>query len=142
MKKKDILIELSCGLFIVLMLYAATSKLIDYSTFRIELGKSPVLTLFAKYVAWFIPVLEIVIALLLCLERTRLFALYAFVSIMTMFTAYITMILNYSSYIPCSCGGVLQNMNWNQHLIFNGCFALVACVVVLIYPIKETQTKS
>ena len=141
MKAKKLIVEICCGLFILLMVYAASSKLIDYSSFKVELGKSPVLTLFAGFVAWFIPVTEIMIALMLCFDRTRLIGMYAFMTIMAMFTAYIVVILNYSSYIPCSCGGVLQNMNWNQHLWFNVGFVLLGCVVVLIYPIRIKKLK-
>jgi hypothetical protein len=140
MKAKRWIVEICCGLFILLFVYAACSKLNDYTTFRIELGKSPILTLFAGYAAWFIPVTEIVIALMLCFDRTRLMGMYAFVTIMAMFTAYIVVILNYSSYIPCSCGGVLQDMNWTQHLWFNICFVLAGCIGVLLYPVKEIKT--
>ncbi|WP_316818408.1 MauE/DoxX family redox-associated membrane protein [Pedobacter nyackensis] len=139
MKKKELLIEASCALFILLMVYVASSKLIDFSTFRVELGKSPVLTLFAGYVAWFIPLVEIVIAMMLCFDKTRMSGIYAFVTLMTMFTAYIVMILNYSSYIPCSCGGALQNMNWTQHLWFNVGFVLLGCIVVLLYPEPKSK---
>jgi hypothetical protein len=27
--------------------------------------------------------------------------------------------------LPCSCGGILQSMNWTQHLIFNIFFTLL-----------------
>ncbi|MCC9073533.1 hypothetical protein LNQ49_18305 [Flavobacterium sp. F-65] len=34
--------------------------------------------------------------------------------------------LNYSSYLPCSCGGILEKMSWLEHLIFNFIFVLLA----------------
>ncbi|MEJ0031509.1 MAG: MauE/DoxX family redox-associated membrane protein [Bacteroidota bacterium] len=38
---------------------------------------------------------------------------------MVMFTAYIVVITRFSEYTPCSCGGVLEKMSWDQHLVFN-----------------------
>jgi hypothetical protein len=35
------------------------------------------------------------------------------------FTTYIILILNFSSFIPCSCGGILEKLGWTEHLIFN-----------------------
>src|SRR6266478_713273 len=115
-KLKTILIEIISGLFILLFVYAAASKLIDYQNFRIQLGQSPLLTAFAGWVSWVIPFLEIIISIMLAFPKSRLFGLYASFSLMVMFTAYIIAITKFSDYVPCSCGGVLQNMSWSQHL--------------------------
>ena len=120
--RKAFLTEIIAALFILLFVYAAASKLIDYQQFRIQLGKSPMLTAFAGSVAWIIPTVEIFIALLLAIQKFRLGALYASFSLMVMFSAYIIAITRFSEYVPCSCGGVLQKMNWNQHLLFNTAF--------------------
>jgi hypothetical protein len=50
-----------------------------------------------------------------------------------MFTTYIYIILNFSVFIPCSCGGVLEELSWTQHLIFNICFISIAIFGVLIF---------
>jgi hypothetical protein len=122
------------ALFILLLVYAAMNKLLDYSMFKIELSKSPILTSYASFISWGIPVIEFVIAFMLCFNITRLIGLYVFVSLMTMFTTYIYYILNYSPFVPCSCGGVLENMSWNQHFLFNVTFILIACLSVILYP--------
>jgi hypothetical protein len=126
--------------FIILFIYAAATKLIDYQKFRIEIGKSPLLTAFAGWVAIIIPSVEILISVLLASARWRLTGLYASFSLMTMFSAYIFFILNFSPYIPCSCGGILQNMTWSQHIIFNLVFvALGAWAVLIYYPENRSQ---
>ncbi len=66
------------------------------------------------------------------LPRLCLAGLYAAFSLMTMFTAYIVAILRFSDYVPCSCGGVLQNMTWNQHLVFNIAFVLLALTGIIL----------
>ena len=59
---------------------------------------------------------------------------------MVMFTAYIYLILNYSDFIPCSCGGVLEDLSWTQHLIFNIVFIFLAGVAIFFsrHRIKKT----
>lgn len=135
-KRRIIVIEIISALFIILFVYAASSKILDFQKFRIELGKSPILNAFARYIAITIPLSEIFIALLLVVKRFQYLALYASFSLMVMFSFYIVMILNFSSYIPCSCGGILENMSWKQHLIFNIAFLGLSVISILIYPIK------
>ncbi|MEJ0103736.1 MAG: MauE/DoxX family redox-associated membrane protein [Bacteroidota bacterium] len=134
------LIDIICFLFVLLFIYAAASKLLDYQKFRVQLGQSPILTAFAGWVAWMIPAIEIAISVMLAVERLRLIGLYASFSLMTMFTTYIVVITKYSEYVPCSCGGILQNMTWNQHLVFNIVFTILAVIGILLYS-KQTVTK-
>lgn len=51
---------------------------------------------------------------------------------MTMFTTYIYVILNYSSFTPCSCGGVLEKMSWTEHLLFNIVFILLSGLAIIV----------
>jgi hypothetical protein len=136
--KKNLIIDAGCGAFILLFVYASISKLLDFPEFRIQIGKSPMLTAYAPVVAVVIPPVEIGIAVMLAIRRLRLFGLYAAFSLMTVFTTYIYIILHFSDYIPCSCGGVLQNMTWQQHLAVNLIFVVLAIVDILIYPINVT----
>ncbi len=129
--------DIISGLFILLFFYAASSKLLDYQKFRIQLGKSPLLAPFATWMSWIVPALEIGIAIALCFKSSQIKALYAAFSMMVVFTAYIVVILNFSEYIPCSCGGILENMSWRQHLVFNILFTLLGVAGVLSYPIEK-----
>jgi hypothetical protein len=131
--KRDLLVQTFSCLLVLLFVYAAASKLMDFPKFRTELGKSPLLTSFANLVAWTIPLLELTIALLLSFARTRLLGLYASFTLMVLFTAYIFYILRFSPYVPCSCGGVLQKLNWTTHLYFNIFFILISALGVLIH---------
>src|SRR3970040_1025074 len=51
---------------------------------------------------------------------------------MVMFTAYIFIILNYSPFVPCSCGGILEKMGWKEHFIFNFVFIILAAAGIMI----------
>ncbi len=127
-----ILVKTIGVLFIVLFVYAATSKLLDYETFTVQLAQSPLLSAYAGMIAWFVPSIEIAIALLLTIPRFRILALYAAFTLMVMFTAYIYIILNFSDFIPCSCGGVLEKLSWTQHLIFNIVFVFLAVGAIFL----------
>jgi hypothetical protein len=58
---------------------------------------------------------------------------------MSMFSAYIIAITQFSDYIPCSCGGILQKMSWNQHLVFNFLFVSLAAAGILLYRYPEKK---
>lgn len=118
----------------MLFVYAATSKIIDYSKFRIQLGQSPILSPFADWISFLIPFSEFVIAFFLVFRRTRFLGLLSSFILMVLFSFYIYIILHYSAFIPCSCGGILEKMNWNQHLIFNVLFTVLAGIALLILP--------
>ncbi|WP_338646068.1 MauE/DoxX family redox-associated membrane protein [Flavobacterium sp. KS-LB2] len=120
----------------LLFMYASSSKLINFENFRIQLGQSPLLSAFAAWVAILVPVIEILIAIVLFIPKFRFFGLLSAFALMMMFTAYIYIILNFSAYIPCSCGGILEKMTWNQHLIFNLIFVILLAVVVIYEPIN------
>ncbi|WP_089834052.1 MauE/DoxX family redox-associated membrane protein [Chitinophaga filiformis] len=119
--------------FILLFVYTAASKFIDYENFRAVIGQSPLITRFAPVLAVVVPIAEIVIALLLVMPRYRRAGLYASFAIMTLFTVYIVVLLTLSEKIPCSCGGVISQMSWTQHLYFNIVFMLLALLGMWLY---------
>lgn len=125
---KQIIIEIIALLFIILFLYTAISKLMEYSIFKEQLATSPVLKPVASIIAISLPVTEIIVAISLFIYRWRLYGLYASFVLMMLFTGYIAAILTFSSEIPCSCGGVLAQLSWLQHLIFNSVLIAFAFV--------------
>ncbi|QGK73181.1 DoxX family protein [Flavobacterium sp. SLB02] len=129
---KRILVDCICLLYGLLFVYASVSKLLDFERFQVQLAQSPLLSAYAWWISWMVISIELFIALLLLYKRTRTIALFAALSLMSMFTAYIFIILHYSSFIPCSCGGILEKMSWDVHLIFNLVFVLLAIVALLL----------
>jgi uncharacterized membrane protein YphA (DoxX/SURF4 family) len=130
--KRKIAIEIICFLFILLFVYAATNKILDYQKFKIQIGQSPLLTGFGAFLPALVISVELSISALLVIPRFRVAGLFAAFSLMTMFTAYIVAILNFSSYIPCSCGGVLEHIGWTEHLYFNSAFILLGLVGIFL----------
>jgi uncharacterized membrane protein YhaH (DUF805 family) len=131
-KIQSLIIEIVSLLYIILFVYAAVSKLLDFENFQVQLGQSPLLSAFAGSVSYTVPIVELLIVALLLIRRLRYWGLFAAFCLMIMFTVYIIIILNYSPFIPCSCGGILEKLNWHEHLIFNIVFTLLALIAVLL----------
>jgi hypothetical protein len=115
-----------------MLVYAATSKILDFENFKIQLGQSPLLSSYADWITIIVPLSEFFIAFLLLIPKFRFIGLFASYFLMVLFTAYIYIILSYSAFIPCSCGGILEKMTWNQHLVFNIIFIVFAIVAILL----------
>lgn len=125
----------------MLFLYAAISKLLTFENFILDLGKSPFIGSFSHLLAWMLPAIEILVALLLALPGLRLLGLFASLFLMSLFTAYLVAMLNFSYYIPCSCGGVLSLLSWKQHIIFN-CFFFVLSITGILLHYKQIAYKN
>ncbi|HAR73947.1 MAG TPA: hypothetical protein DCR77_11145, partial [Flavobacteriaceae bacterium] len=139
MRKYDPFIQpLICYLFIVLFIYAAVSKLMDFETFQTQLGQSPLLASYAIPISYGVIIIELVTAVLLMFDRYRIIALQISLLLMVMFTTYIVIILHFTAFTPCSCGGVLEKMGWTEHLIFNGVFVGLALIGIRITNISQT----
>jgi len=136
------IVETISLLLIVLFIYAATSKLWDFGQFKVQLGQSPVLTAYADGLAWMVPGVEYLLALLLLFNGTRLAAFYSSLALMVMFTTYILLVLNFSDYIPCSCGGVLEDLGWTEHIVFNLFFVAQAIIGIILLEAQPTLKTS
>ena len=113
--------------FVLLFVYASVNKILDFENFQVQIAQSPVLTAYAGLISYAVITVELLIAAALCHARTRSLALLASASLMTAFTVYIFVILNYSEFVPCSCGGILEKLGWKQHMVFN-----IFCVIAAI----------
>jgi hypothetical protein len=131
--KRSLLAELVVGLLILLFIYTASSKLLDFASFRHVLSRSPLIGNRAPVVAWTLPLIEILISLLLILPHTRLIGLWCSFGLMLAFTGYVSYMLAYTPHLPCSCGGVFKQMTWKQHLVFNITYFLITLFGIWLY---------
>ncbi|MBS1527427.1 MAG: hypothetical protein JST19_17390 [Bacteroidetes bacterium] len=123
-------VEIISALLVLLFVYAAISKLIDHKQFAHTLGKVSLLAPVAIAISWLVPVAELIISGLLLGKRTRLAGLAASLSLLLLFTAYLSFTLALGTNIPCSCGGILQGMKWGPHIAFNMVFVLLAFIAI------------
>lgn len=123
-------------LLALLFIYAAASKLLDFEAFQVQLAQSPLLSAYAGIISYSILIIEFSVAILLLIPNTNKIGLYASIGLMSAFTLYIYLILNYSDFVPCSCGGILEKLGWTEHLIFN-IFFLVLSLITLFTLVKK-----
>ena len=137
---RRIIIDVICFLYILLFIYASVNKLLDFQNFQVQIGQSPLLSVYAGWMSWLVIFIEILIAVLLIFPNSRSIGLWTAFNLMLMFTIYIFIILHYSSYVPCSCGGVLEKMTWDIHLIFNLFFvSLAGLALILNEPFRKLK---
>ncbi|MBO9676355.1 MAG: hypothetical protein J7577_23135 [Sphingobacteriaceae bacterium] len=137
---RQVLPVLAGYFFALLFCYAAVSKILDFENFQVQIAQSPLLSAYAGFISYAVIITEVIIAFMLCTKGMRLIGLYLSLGIMVSFTVYIFIILNYSDFVPCSCGGILEKLGWTEHLIFN-----IVCVLLAIFTIyilqKQFETK-
>ena len=133
MKKNTLIIAITY-LLVVLFLYAALSKMLDYKEFNKQLKYSPFISQYSNILSWALPGIEIAVCLLLLISSTRLLGLYASFTLMSMFTVYLVCMLSFSSRedVPCPCGGILGELSWNSHALFNILFVVISLAGIIL----------
>lgn len=117
-------------LLIVLFAYTATSKFLDYDkfVFQMSLAPVPLMIVLASVLGWVVPVIEMVIAISLAVgffnPSIKTKGLYTSVILLSAFEIYIAIMLMSGSHLPCTCGGIVSQMGWKQHLFFNAFFII------------------
>ena len=131
--KRKIIIEIISSLLILLFLYASVSKWLAFKLFIGEMNNQPFPNWLTPFLVWSIPFIEVIIAIGLIFEKTRIPALYASLVLMGAFTIYTVVILLHAfKYIPCSCGGVIRRLTWPQHLFFNLFFVGISLLGIFL----------
>ncbi|ACU62128.1 MauE/DoxX family redox-associated membrane protein [Chitinophaga pinensis] len=123
------------ALLVSLFAYAGVSILLDYELFRNHLILSPwpLLSYTAPYMAGTLPVIELLIAIMLIMPRTRISGLWMAFMTMLAFTAYVAVFLLSDRKLPCSCSGVFSFMDWEWHLLFNIIFTMLAETALFLH---------
>ena len=138
-KNSSTVFQISKFLLIVLFTYAASVKLFDHEQFAAQLSQIAFLKNFAGFLSVCLPVIEIITALCLVFDSTLMIGLVLAVLLITEFTIYIAAMLVFSSNLPCSCGGVIAQMSWKEHLVFNIFFMLLSWNALIHYNKYSTE---
>lgn len=125
--------------FILLFIYASVSKLLEFEKFQVQLAQSPLLSAYAGSISYTIIIVELITAGLLSISKSRMFGLLVSFNLMIAFSIYIYLILYHSEFVPCSCGGILEDMGWKTHLIFNIITVVIAGLAILIVNRSSTS---
>lgn len=120
-------IQLIASALILLFLITAISKLTDFGLFKGQMYKQALPHEFATFLIWTLPGIEMLVSGLLFFERTRWYGLLASAFLMVLFTGYVALVLlGFFSHVPCACGGVIKELGWKMHLVFNIFFLLLS----------------
>jgi len=109
-----------------LFLYTAYAKIIDHDRFLKGLTRVHLISGFAVFLSFAVPIVEIIVVLLLLIPRIAITGLYCFITIMTVFTIYIISAMTWEKKLPCSCGGAIEKLSWSQHIWFNLTYISIA----------------
>lgn len=131
--------ELITALLIFLFSYTAVSKFFELPSFRAVLSNAPLLNKHAGFLSFAIPLTELAVVLLLCFSTTRLRGLYCSAALLIVFTIYIAYMIETTPHLPCSCGGVIQQLSWGQHFLFNLFLVLMTFTGITTY--KNNKSK-
>lgn len=142
----NFIIEIICALLIFLFIYTGVNKIRDIEKFRFEMGRSPFIQHYASVISYSIPIGELLLALGLILKKTRLLSLYLSLILMSLFAGYIWLMLKYAYDLPCSCGGIISELTWEEHLVFNVTFVVLTSTAIILqekttHKIKSTSAK-
>lgn len=130
MKFKALANSIITALFIFLFTYTALSKFLDFANFKNVLHRSPLIGSLSVFLAWALPIAELLVAAGLFFPRTKLIGMWLSLLLMAVFTIYITYMILFTPHLPCSCGGVLRQLSWRQHLWFNLFFTALAAISI------------
>jgi putative oxidoreductase len=144
---KGVLIETICVLLVLLFLYASMSKILDLKEFTGNMLNQPFPHWMARIFVWLVPTVELLIVAThvtgLFIEKVRTAALWASLTIMSLFTIYTgTVLLHFFSRVPCSCGGIIRQLSWGQHLLLNLFFVGIATLAIVWRRKRPIQTES
>lgn len=134
-----IFLEIAAALIIVLFVYASLSKFLAFHKFIGDIHNQPLPKSWKPILVWVIPRTELVLSALLIFDKSRLIGYWGSTIFMGMFTIYASVILLHGfSYVPCSCGGVIENLTWGQHLVLNVFYTGLSVLGIVFQRQKNT----
>lgn len=112
-------LEIISSILILIFAYTGITKLIELVSFRTIISLAPVISWAANLISPVLPIIEIITAIMLLVPASRKWGLILSFILMCLFTLYIGYMTFFAPDRSCSCGGVLEDMSWQGHLIFN-----------------------
>ena len=114
-----------------LFLFEASRKAFHNQTFPAEL---------AEILAYAVPAIELLIALLLLFPVTRWWGYLSSILLLTVFTTYVGLIwVGAFPRVPCNCAGILESMGWAEHFWVNS--LMIGISIIGIYQTKKAGSE-
>jgi len=117
---------------IFLWSYAAAIKLLNHERFIQEITWFPLLGRAPSFIAIAFPVVIILIAIMLAVEKTRLKGLIASALLLIIMTVYLTGVINFAEKVPCSCSSIWKNIEWKENILINLGLIILNLIAILL----------
>jgi len=130
-----------CILCLALFASAAYGKVVDHETFSEGLSKVSFIKGTAIYIAWFVPVAELLVVVLLIIPGTQRLGFYCFITLIAVFTGYIVAMMLWAEHLPCRCSLIIEKLSWEGHIWFNTGFMALAVFALWLGRAKEKIKK-
>lgn len=142
--KRKTFVEILIALFILLFVYTASAKLFSFQENIMAMHNQPLARWLSDILIYAIPITELIVVALLCINRTKRIGILLFTTMMIMFTGYVALVLsNHYGRIPCSCGGLMKELKWQSHLYINIVFTSLGVLALYLTRTKlETDNHS
>lgn len=115
------------GIIIFIFIYSSIDKLLHTDSFSASLAQSLFIPQQWKTaVLWGTILMELVVPLLFIFRNSREVGFLLSFGIFMLFSGYVFLMMNYSPFLPCSCGGFMERLSWPQHLFLNIVLTIVA----------------
>ena len=137
LSRKNI-IESITAILVFLFIYTGLSKYQTLNTFRAVLHKSPILRPYSGLIAITLPGIEILLSILLIIPKTRRVGLRIAAVMLGVFTIYLIYMVSFTPQLPCTCGGIIQQLSWTQHIFLN--LTLLGISMWAIYLTKKSSS--
>ncbi|WBL43026.1 hypothetical protein PBT90_20075 [Algoriphagus halophytocola] len=129
--------KISSTLLILLWTYTGFDKLIRWDSSRKAFLNQPMPNELEEVLAFVIPGIELLIALLLLFSVTRWWGYLGSILLLTVFTTYVGLIwVGAFPRVPCNCAGILESLGWAEHFVLN-----VVCIGVAVVGIRFKDLK-
>ncbi len=132
-KSKRLFTESVAAFFVLVYMYTAIMKLKDIPGFIGTMSRTPFIHSYANLLAGLIPGIEIAISIFIIIPATRFYGIVMATALIATFTLYIAYLMIALPKLPCSCGGIIQDLSWKGHLIVNISLTLAGLLSIRFY---------
>lgn len=141
-KISKMIVDILAGSIVFLFMYTALSKLLDLNLFIGQINNQPFPNWMTPYIATLVLLVEVSIVVFLIWQKMKKTGFILSIITMSIFSIYtILVLLKVFDRVPCSCGGVIKQLSWPQHMFFNLAYLLISIVGLVLYN-KQKQSLS
>ena len=112
--------KIASTVLILLWTYTGLDKLIRFEGSRKAFLNQPMPNELEEILAFAVPGIELLLALLLLFSVTRWWGYLGSVLLLSVFTTYVGLIwVGAFPRVPCNCAGILESLGWAEHFVLN-----------------------